>query len=227
LQRLRDTGELNDLDIRRARRLASYLAAIHAVKGSDPALYRRHIRDLVGSGEGIMGLIDNYPPDFLLVDAGWLEQVERAIIGWRWRLKAQTQRLAQIHGDFHPFNLLFSADTDFWLLDRSRGGWGEPGDDLSCMASNYLFFSLQRSGVLAAPFEQLWEVFWSTYLEQSGDQAVLTTVAPFFAWRALVLASPLWYNIPDALRRSLFRFIENVLSASVFDPTQVSAYLRG
>jgi aminoglycoside phosphotransferase (APT) family kinase protein len=147
-------------------------------------------------------------------------------VRWRWRLNAHPQRLAQTHGDFHPFNVLFSADAGFWLLDRSRGGWGEPADDVSCMAINYLFFSLQRSGALASPFQQLWDVFWNTYLELTGDRELLGLVAPFFAWRALVVASPAWYNVADPVRLALFRFIENVLAAPAFDPARANTYLQ-
>lgn len=225
LQRLRDSGDLSPMDVRRAESLAAYLAEIHTVKSSNPALYRRHIRDLLGSGEEIMGLTDSYPPDFDLVDAEWLEEVEHAGVHWRWRLKERTGRLSQIHGDFHPFNVLFGAGTDFRLLDRSRGGWGEPGDDVSCMAINYLFFSLQRSGLLEPPFSELWDAFWSTYLSESGDREILTVVGPFFAWRALVLGSPIWYDLADDVRRPLFHFVENVLSAPVFDPEHVNSYL--
>lgn len=225
MERLRDTGRLTDLDVHRARRLAEYLAEIHAVKHDDPTLYRRRTRDLLGSGEGIMGLTDSYPPDFPLVDAQWLEQVEQACVSWRWRLNRKTHRLSQIHGDFHPFNVLFGEGVEFWLLDRSRGAWGEPGDDVSCMTINYLFFSLQRSGALALPFEALWDVFWETYLDSTGDQEVLSVVAPFFVWRALVVASPMWYNVQDEVRIALFRFIENVLQEDVFDPTQVNEYI--
>lgn len=225
MERLRDTGALTDLDVRRARQLAEYLADIHAVKHDDPALYRRRTRDLIGAGEGIMGLTDNYPPDFPLVDAEWLEQVEKACVNWRWRLNRKAHRLAQVHGDFHPFNVLFGDGVDLWLLDRSRGAWGEPGDDVSCMALNYLFFSLQRSQAMAPPFQEMWNIFWDTYLELTGDREMLTVVPPFFAWRALVVASPMWYNLPDAVRSTLFRFIENVLRADVFDPTRVNDYL--
>jgi hypothetical protein len=225
LQRLRDTGRRTDLDLRRAGRLAEYLAEIHAVAHDDPALYRRHIRDVLGSGEGIMGLTDSYPPDFPLADTAWLERIEQMCVRWRWRLKARTQRLAQMHGDFHPFNVVFGDGMDFWLLDRSRGAWGEPADDVSCMAINYLFFSLQRSGQLAPPFDALWERFWDTYLDLTGDTELLSVVAPFFAWRALVVASPIWYTIADAVRLALFRFIENVLNAQTFDPAQANRYL--
>jgi aminoglycoside phosphotransferase (APT) family kinase protein len=225
LQRLRDTGRLTDLDMRRAHRLAEYLAEIHAVAQDDPALYRRHIRDVLGSGEGVMGLADSYPPDFPLIDAAWLERIEQLCVRWRWRLKAQPQRLAQMHGDFHPFNVLFGDDLDLWLLDRSRGAWGEPADDVSCMAINYLFFSLQRAGRLAPPFDALWERFWDTYLDLTGDTHLLNVIAPFFAWRALVVASPVWYTIADSVRLALFRFIENVLNRQTFDPAQANRYL--
>jgi aminoglycoside phosphotransferase (APT) family kinase protein len=172
-----------------------------------------------------MGLTDSYPPDFPLVDAAWLERVEQACVRWRWQLKRHARRLTQIHGDFHPFNVLFDDDTTIWVLDRSRGGWGDPADDVSCMAINYLFFSLQRSGRLAPPFTQLWDVFWQTYMRQTEDQELLAVVAPFFVWRALVLASPHWYNIADTVRVALFQFIDTILAAPAFDPTLVNTYL--
>ena len=228
LQRLREGGPLTALDQERTRALARYLVAIHARKRQDPVLYRRRIRDLVGSGEGIFGLTDSYPPDYPLAPPGWLEEVEKACVAWRWRLKGRTHRLCQVHGDFHPFNVLFQeGSSDFRLLDRSRGPWGEPGDDVSCMAINYLFFSVQRSGKLEGPFAQLWELFWQTYLEASGDQELLEVVAPFFAWRALVVASPVWYQVQDETRRTLYRFIQNVLAQERFDPGQVNRYLEG
>jgi len=46
---------------------------------------------------------------------------------------------------FHPWNLLFRTETDFSVLDRSRGEWGEPADDVAALAVNYLFFGLRRS----------------------------------------------------------------------------------
>ena len=96
LKRVCATGHVMDLDVRRAVALATYLAAIHAVKRDDPVLYRRAARDLLGSGEGIMGLTDSYPPDFPLVDAAWLERVEQACVRWRWQMKGQARRLTQI-----------------------------------------------------------------------------------------------------------------------------------
>lgn len=190
------------------------------------ALYRRRIRDTVGSGEGIMGLIDSYPANFALAGPDWLKDVEQACVAWRWRLKGKTHRLCQVHGDFHPFNIMFGEDTDFYLLDRSRGAWGEAADDVSCLAINYLFFSLQRSRTLAQPFQALWDHFWGIYLDMTDDAELLAVSVPFFVWRALVLANPVWYNSPDAVRRALLRLIESILQEDAFDPAQVVRYIN-
>lgn len=221
LERLRNTGEITGLDLRRAHQLAMYLAEIHSQKRNDPPLYVRRIRDTVGNGDGIMGLIDSYPSDDPLASPKWLEEIEQLCVKWRWKLKRRTYRLAQVHGDFHPFNVLFDRGIDFNLLDRSRGAWGEPADDVACMAINYLFFSLQRSGGLVPPFEQLWNIFWNTYLDATQDREITAVIAPFFAWRALVLASPVWYNVTDNVRKSLLEVAEYALHTDIFDPAQI------
>jgi aminoglycoside phosphotransferase family enzyme len=150
--------------------------------------------------------------------------VEKECITWRWRLKDNSYRLCQVHGDFHPFNILFTDDNNFVLLDRSRGAWGEPADDVSCLAINYLFFSLQHTGRMAPPFHQLWQTFWQTYLEYTGDRELLTVVAPFLVWRALVLGSPIWYDTPDCVRLTLYHFIEQILRERSFDPGCINEY---
>ena len=104
---------------------------------------------------------------------------------------------------------------------------GEPADDVTSMTINYFFFSLCRWGSLRGPFEVLFRSFWETYIEASGDKDVTKTAAPFFAFRGLVLASPVWYpRISVDVRRRMFRFIENVLDAQEFDPALVNEYSR-
>ena len=96
---------------------------------------------------------------------------------------------------------------------------------MSCLTINYLFFSLQRSGRLEGNFEVLFKRFWSRYLEHTGDREVLSVVAPFFAFRGLVIASPVWYpNLSETNRRRIFSFIRNVLDDDVFDPNKVNEY---
>lgn len=224
LERIRDSGMLTDLDLARADALCDYLVAIHAESVSDSGLYTRRIRELLGHGECIMGLTDSYP-HHPLITPDLLQQVEHRCLRWRWRIKGLTHRLRQIHGDFHPWNILFRSGVDFQLLDRSRGEYGDPADDLTSLTLNYFFFSLQRSGRLEGPFETLFLRFWSRYLEKSGDREILRVVAPFFAFRGLVIASPLWYPaLSDTVRKGILSFVLAVLDATSFDPMQVNAY---
>ena len=64
------------------------------------------------------------------------------------------------------------------------------------------------------------------YLENSGYYGLLEVIQQFYAFRGLVVASPIWYpNIPLDTRRKLFNFIKNALEAEVFDYKDVSKYL--
>jgi Phosphotransferase enzyme family len=225
LERLRDGGSVADLDRARADALCDYLVEIHRKRGTDPGLYVRRNRELVGDGECIMGLADSYPSDHPYITQDVLERIEHLCVCWRWRLRRLTHRLRQVHGDFHPWNILFGDGTDFRLLDRSRGEYGDPADDVTCLTANYLFFSLQRSGRLEGGFEALFRRFWDRYLEGSGDEEMLQVAAPYYAFRGLVIASPVWYpGLPDVLRRRLLAFILAVLESESFDPAQVNGY---
>ncbi len=227
LERIGRTGDATDGDIARSVSLADYLADIHSTKRDDPPLYRRRFRDLLGHGECIMGLIDNYPDRFEFIDQSLLKKIELLCVDWRWRSRRWEQRLCQVHGDFHPWNILFRSGLDFAVLDRSRGEWGEAADDVSCLSVNYLFSALIRNGRLSGPFEKLFLAFWERYLEQSGDSAVLEIAPVFYAWRGLVIGSPLWYpHLPTGVRRLIFAFIENVLAADRFDYTSVNRYIE-
>ncbi len=226
LERIRDSGAVTELDLARADALCDYLVEIHDLPGSDPGLYVRRIRELVGDGECIMGIADSYPKH-PLVPPGFLERVEHLCVSWRWRLKERTHRLRQVHGDFHPWNILFQSGTNFSLLDRSRGEYGDPADDVTSLTLNYLFFSLQRSGRLDGGFETLFLRLWNRYLEKSGDREMLTVAAPFFAFRGLVMASPVWYpTLSDAVRQKMLAFIVAVLEDESFDPERANQYCR-
>lgn len=227
LERIMKTGRLTPLDRARMKALADYLARIHRVKRRQPDLYRRRLRELIGHGECIMGLTDSYPLPCGFITAHRLRRIEEACNRHRWRLRTRANRLSQVHGDFHPWNVLFRRKTDFSVLDRSRGEWGEPADDVTAMTINYLFCSLQRWGELRGPFETLFRGFWERYLAESRDHGVLETAAPFFAFRGLVIASPVWYpNLTTEVRRAIFRFIENVLAGERFDPAEANRYLK-
>ncbi len=222
LLRIRASGLVEPQDLERADALCDYLVDIHRLPGVDRGLYVRRIRELVGHGECIFGVVDSFPAGRWDVS---LQDIERACLPWRWKLKHRTHRLRQVHGDFHPWNIMFRAGADFSVLDRSRGEWGEPADDVTCLALNYLFFSLQRSGKLEGGFERLWRRFWERYLERSGDAELLEVAAPFFAFRGLVMANPLWYPaLDEAIRGKLLRFVQRVLQEERFDPARAGEY---
>jgi len=160
LDRMKDTEKASKLDERRCLALSNYLVEIHKVKREAPWLYVRRVRELVGHGECIMGLLDSYPPNVDFIGEADLINIERQCVEWRWRFKRMAHRLRQVHGDFHPWNVLFREGTDFAVLDRSRGEWGEPADDVTAMTINYVFYSLQKYGKLTGVFERLFRLFW-------------------------------------------------------------------
>ncbi len=227
LDRIKDTGEISGLDEKQCLALSDYLVKIHRLKREAPWLYVRRARELVGHGECIMGLLDSYPPGLDFVKEQNLIDIEKDCVVWRWRLKRKAHRLSQVHGDFHPWNIMFHEDVNFTVLDRSRGEWGEPADDVTAMTINYLFYSLQKYGELAGVFERLYRLFWENYLQRTGDWEILEVVQPFYAWRGLVVASPIWYpNLSRDVRIKLLNFVKNVLHSEKFDLDAVNAYIQ-
>lgn len=227
LDRIKETGKTGKSDDQRCLALSDYLTEIHAVKRDAPWLYARRMRELVGHGECIMGMLDSYPLELEFVKESDLIELERACVVWRWRLKHKAHRLSQVHGDFHPWNILFREGVNFTVLDRSRGEWGEPADDVAAMTINYIFYSLQKYGELAGSFQCLFKLFWNNYLQKTLDKEILETIQPFYAWRGLVVASPLWYpHLDESVRVKLINFVKNVLQVGTFDLGNVNAYLQ-
>lgn len=226
LERIGSSGELKRLDIERAVALANYLSKIHGLKLSDPKLYRRRIRELIGHGEALMGLVDSYRGDENFLKKDELKNIEVKCVYWRWKIRDKYYRLSQVHGDFHPWNIKFKDSVEFTVLDRSRGEWGEPADDIAALTINYMFFSLIYLEKFTDPFRTLWNKFFETYLSNTEDYEILRVIQPFYAWRGLVIASPIWYpNLKFTIRRKIFNFITNVLDSEEFNYREAEEYL--
>lgn len=226
LERILADGKVEDTDLDRAGVLSEYLASVHAIKGQDQQLYFKRIRDLLGHGEGVMGVLDGYPPDYPLLPPRQQYLVEAGCVVWRRRLKERAKRLSIVHGDFHPWNIIFREGADFTLLDRSRGEWGEPADDVAALSVNYLFFSLLRFGKMQGPFSQLFDLFYDRYLERTQDLELNMAIPPFYIFRALVIASPIWYpDLPEEIRLKLFRLVRAMLQIDEFDYKDINRYL--
>jgi hypothetical protein len=226
LQRILAEGRPVAGDVERAVALAEYLAEVHAVPGTDHALYHRRLRDTLGLGEGILGVLDSYPPDFPLLPLKRQRDVEQGCVALRYRLKEMPGRLRQVHGDFHPWNILFGAGTDFRLLDRSRGEWGEPADDVAALSINYVLFALLQAGRFAGPFADLFEAFYETYLLRTGDTGLFRALPLFYVFRGLVIASPIWYpRLPEDVRGKLLGFVQAMLTVEEFEHRALNTYL--
>lgn len=217
LERLRDGERLDARAIARADTLCDTLAEVHSERRDEPTLYRRHVRDVIGHGEGIFGVVDGWPAGACGLTR--LEGIERSLIWWRWRLRAYEHRLRRVHGDYHPWNLIFDDKGQLTMLDRSRGEWGEPANDVTCITANFLFFALQANGRLHGPLEKLWSRFWRRYIDLTGDREILQVAPPFLAFRCLVMASPAWYpTLPRGVRDALLRLAAGALATERFDP---------
>ena len=240
--------KLEDSDIRKIKSMASYLADIHATKKDSKTLYWRKLRDTVGHGECLMGILDMYPEGTLPHKE--MAEIVKKSVDWVYMLKSGFQRLSQIHGDFHPGNIWFKEakrqtlevkrrgnqkrtaanselqTADFILLDRSRGPWGEPADDVTALTINYIFFSIKHHGTAKGPYLEGLKLFYDEYVRLSGDHVIYSVVQPFYAFRGVVVANPVFYpELTPQRRNMIFRFIHNVLDSERFEPERVNEYL--
>ncbi|MBI5187985.1 MAG: phosphotransferase [Nitrospirae bacterium] len=228
---------LDDRDIKKIKAMTLYLAEIHSVKKDSKTLYWRKLRDTIGHGECLMGVFDTYPDGILTYDE--MADIVKKAVDWNARLKPKYRRLSQIHGDFHPGNIWFSAEgglrppsenplnteVDFVLLDRSRGPWGDPADDITALTINYVFFSIKHYGSVRGSYLEGLRLFFSDYVRLSGDEEIYEVLAPFFAFRAAVVANPVFYpELTLQQRKMLFRFANRVLDADRFNPEDVNSY---
>ncbi len=219
LRRIAAERSATAFDLERCDALAAWLAALHAERIPDPVAWRRAVRDLLGHGEGIFGIVDAYPGDVPAAPPARLAAIEQRCLEWRWRLRGHPERLRRTHGDFHPFNIVFSEGARFTLLDASRGCKGDPADDVTALSVNYVFFALQAPQAWRSGFAPLWRRFWERYLEAPGGGAILESAPPFLAWRALVLGCPRFYpDLTAPVRDALLSFAERALASTAFDP---------
>jgi len=215
---------LDQAGIEKIRVMTSYLSGIHSLKKESRALYWRKLRDTVGHGECLMGVFDTYPDGVLTYEQ--MAAIEKKCLDWRARLKPRTERLCRVHGDFHPGNIWFKNGSEFVLLDRSRGPWGEPADDVTAMTINYIFFSIKHRGDVGGAYLEALKLFFREYEMYSGDAEITKVAAPFFAFRAAVVANPVFYPDLTPKQRSLiFRFCNGVLDDEAFRPEEANSYL--
>lgn len=228
LRRMGTSGVVTPLDVARLDALVDVMAQLHAQPGARPATWTRALRDLVGSGEGIAGLADAYAENVPAAPRTRIERLEHACLAWRHHLAQKTARLRRTHGDLHPFNIVFTPGSDRpQLLDTSRGSEGDPADDVSCLGINLLFFSLAHRDRWATGLGTLWDRYWDR-VRQGHDDELFEVLAPWLAWRVLVLANPTWYPLLTADERDcLLSLAERTLASPRFEPRWAHELMRG
>ncbi len=242
--------KLDALDIEKIQSMALYLAGIHTVKKDSKQMYWRKVRDTIGHGECLMGVFDTYPEG--TISSAEMTHIEKKCVDWRARLKPKFNRLCQVHGDFHPGNIWFKeagsqvgidsyrepgagreerpctpVKVDFILLDRSRGPWGDAADDVAALTINYIFFSINHFGNLHGPYLEAFHLFYDTYINATGDTELFQVLAPFYAFRGIVVANPVFYpEVTPENRRKIFNFVHGALDDTSFNIKKVNEYLR-
>jgi hypothetical protein len=221
-------GELTENDRKRVKGLAQTLAKIHEVKYTGEnadTLYRRRIRELIGHGECIMGIIDAYDKVKFATEKDLVEYAGECLRLWG-KIRDKSDRLCRVHGDYHPGNIWFDGDR-LTLLDRSRGSWGEPADDISCLGINYIYYALKDCDAFKGPFSELFHIFMKAYMEQRQDDGFFEVAQPFFAFRALVLANPQFYQDDSVeTKKRLLSFGRSTINTERFDPEKIQHYLE-
>jgi aminoglycoside phosphotransferase (APT) family kinase protein len=224
LVRMSEKDRLDTADIEKIQAMTSYLAKIHSVKKESKHLYWRKIRDTIGHGECLMGVFDIYPEGTVSYDE--MADIEKKCIDWRARLKSKFKRLCQIHGDFHPGNIWFQNNKDFVLLDRSRGPWGDAADDITALTINYIFFSINKFGKICGPYLEALNLFYDKYITETGDKGLFEVVAPFYAFRGVVVANPVFYpEVTRENRRKILNFVHGVLDDESFKIEKINEYI--
>lgn len=228
---------LDSVDIKKIKAMASYLSDIHSIKKDLQSLYWRKIRDIIGHGECLMGVFDIYPDGTLSYEE--MAEIEKMCIDWRVKIKHKSHRLCQTHGDFHPGNIWFKVNEtenrrigeteniDFVLLDRSRGPFGEPADDITALCINYIFFSVMHYGDLRGAYLEGLNLFFDEYLKSTKDEELFEVLAPFFAFRGVVVANPAFYpELSSESRSKIFNFVKTVLLSDIFEIKRINDYLK-
>jgi len=244
-------------DIEKIKAMTSYLAEIHSIKKDSKTLYWRKLRDTVGHGECLMGVFDTYPDGTLSYDeitaiikksVDWIYKLKPRYKrlseihgdfhpGNIWFREVGSQK-SEVSPPTYPSpsrgegkgggeTSEFGIQIDFILLDRSRGPWGEPADDVTALTINYIFFSIKNHGDVRGAYLEGLNLFFDEYIKASGDTDINEVVAPFFAFRGAVVANPVFYpEITSEQRKLIFRFVNNVLDDNRFKLEKINDYFR-
>ena len=232
LGEVKNTGELNAEIKKKILCISDWLVEIHKNKHVSSSLYRRKISDTFGGNGSIMELLSIYPENaFIEYSSEWLN-----ILGFNLRFFALSRklehRLCEVHGDLHPGNIWFDEDK-LIILDRARGRYGEPADDIVAFVINLILYSLVSSGDFSGNFKELFALFWNNYFQKTGDREMRKIMSPFFAFRIAVITNPIILDDnffggkekAKKIRQQLINFALHISKEKEFCPEKILHYL--
>jgi hypothetical protein len=70
-------------------------------------------------------------------------------------------------------------------------------------------------------------LFYEEYIKESGDNEVCEVIAPFYAFRGVVVANPSFYPyVTPENRRRILNFVHGVLADESFRIEKVNEYIK-
>jgi hypothetical protein len=192
---------LSRRDREKAQRLARFAAGVHHKKYTGEqgkTLYRRRIRDLIGHGECIMGIIDAYNGAEFTSDEELVEYAKKSLTWWG-KIRNRAERLCDVHGDFHPGNIWFK-DNDLILLDRRAGHGGKLPTTYPVSASTISTMRSRTKRYSAVPLRSFFMFLRKPILKKRETIASSMWLRPFLlsgSW-----SSPIRSFIPMTKPRS-------------------------
>ncbi|MBI2105465.1 phosphotransferase [Candidatus Woesearchaeota archaeon] len=201
--------------------LSDFLVDLHKNKKSLPSLYKRKIRDTIAS-ECLMGVLDMYPENLDWINDEEITNIVKLSVDFWRKTKRMHHRLCEIHGDFHPGNLWFDGDK-LTILDRTRGTYGEPADDIAAFIINPIFYGLAKNGKFDGALKETFELFCDNYFLKTKDSQMFKVIQPYLIFRIAVVCNPLFYNDdffngnPSEIRKKLFGFAFKLLNREEFN----------
>ena len=231
--KIKETKQLTNETKEKILTISNFLVELHKNKHKSIPLYRRKIRDTIGSGGSLIGLLDMHPDSaFEQFEKKWMSIVSKSIRFWR-RSRDMHNRLCEIHADYHPGNLWFE-DQKLTILDRSRGRFGEPADDITAFIINPIMYSLITNGNFEGPFKEIFDIFWNNYFKKTNDKEMRKIMAPYIAFRVAVVTNPIFYNDESLGGKEKAKFIRtkminlalNILKDNEFNPGKINWYLK-
>ena len=213
--------------------ISDFLVKIHKKKHKSSSIYRRKMRETISGNGSIIEMLDFHSDEnFIRFEKKWFEILKQIIRYWRIS-RNMDYRLCEVHGDFHPGNIWFENEK-LIILDRARGRFGEPADDITSFIINPIMYSLILNGKFDGPFKEMYDIFWNNYFKKTKDREMRKIIAPYLAFKIAIVTNPIIVSNnlyggkekAELIREKLINLALNVAKDKEFSPEKINYYLE-